>query len=119
MDNPDHEWGVRFQRNDAMPEDRHPRWSDPIVTSRASREDAEETVAYFAARPRSYRNATLVHRQGWVATTGEFIAQGTGDASDVATGRCCPHCHHLLTEHNVAVWNAGYAVALRHAGRNP
>jgi hypothetical protein len=39
----------------------------------------------------------------------------TGDASDVAAGRCCPHCRGMLTDHNRAVWNAGYAMGQRHA----
>lgn len=38
-----------------------------------------------------------------------------GDDEDVATGRCCPSCRTLLTEHNRLVWEAGYAVGTRHA----
>ena len=37
-----------------------------------------------------------------------------GDELDVAAGRCCPNCRTMLTEHNVAVWNAGYSVGARH-----
>ena len=37
-----------------------------------------------------------------------------GDDSDVETGRCCPHCRQMLTEHNRAVWEAGYAIGQRH-----
>jgi len=42
-------------------------------------------------------------------------ADRPGDDSDVETGRCCPHCRTLLTEHNLAVWGAGHAVGVRHA----
>ena len=47
---------------------------------------------------------------------GEHVVPiGSGDDLDVAAGRCCPPCRHDLTPHNVAVWNAGYSVAMRHA----
>ena len=42
------------------------------------------------------------------------VAVGAGDESDVEAGRCCPTCRHDLTEHNRAVWEAGYTIALRH-----
>lgn len=55
--------------------------------------------------------------------TGDYVG---GDRSDVQAGRACPHCRALLTGHNKAVWDAGYAVGQRHmrdevvgAGRKP
>lgn len=45
----------------------------------------------------------------------EGLMMGKGDESDVESGRCCPTCRHPLTAHNVAVWNAGYAVSRRHS----
>lgn len=41
-----------------------------------------------------------------------WMLSGWGDDSDA--GRCCPWCRGSLTEHNVAVWQAGYSVAMRH-----
>lgn len=44
---------------------------------------------------------------------------GLGDDADVEAGRCCPHCRRSLTEHNGAVWSAGYAVGVRHSTDGP
>lgn len=49
------------------------------------------------------------------ADPARMILVGAGDDLDLAAGRCCPHCRHDLTAHNVAVWNAGYTVSRRHA----
>jgi hypothetical protein len=47
------------------------------------------------------------------------IEQGPGDDSDVESGRCCPHCRHLLTEHNKAVYAAAYAMYRSHGEKEP
>lgn len=36
------------------------------------------------------------------------------ETDDVEQGRACPYCCALLTEHNKAVWEAGYAAGARH-----